>query len=453
MIHFALPWLFGAGVLGAATITALHFLSVRRPPELLLPTARFLEEGRVRAVSRSAQPSDLLLLLLRVAALLLASAAFAVPQWVSRSHRVARLIVADGAMRKDSVALLQGYDANGASNMLTRFVWTDSVDVTGAPSGLRAELSAALPIAVRAATALSAELNDVDSIALHVVAPSSVSANAESWRVWRAVWPGAVHVRQGGTILVPAKPVLRFDGVGADDALRSAFSTRFAESAPRQPGRASQAATRNIVVRRATSAATAAADTSVGAATIVWPESGAPNGWQPMRDTVGAVAAHGRALVASWARASRPSDEALRGARPIAWWSDGAVAATERANGNGCSRDVGIVVPPSSDILLDANADGLMAALTAPCASTLANWAAIPASILTDRLDRTRGAAAAASYFRSAELLGVRSTPGWLAPTLLAIGMILLLVEWFVRARGREAASTREDSRRAGVVA
>ena len=115
----------------------------------------------MRAVSRSAQPSDLLLLLLRVAALLLASAAFAAPQWVSRSHRVAQLIVADGSMRKDSVALLQGGRARVASNVLTRFVWTDTVDVTGAPSGLRAELSAALPIAVRAATALSAELPEV----------------------------------------------------------------------------------------------------------------------------------------------------------------------------------------------------------------------------------------------------------------------------------------------------
>ena len=122
MIHFAIPWLVGAGVVGAAVITTLHFLSVRRPPELLLPTARFLDEGRVRAVSRSAQPSDLLLLMLRVLALLLASAAFAAPRWVSHSHRVARLIVADAAMRADSATLLKQARATSSSETLTRFV-------------------------------------------------------------------------------------------------------------------------------------------------------------------------------------------------------------------------------------------------------------------------------------------------------------------------------------------
>lgn len=451
MIHFALPWILGVGVLGAATITVLHFLSVQRPPELLLPTARFLDEGRVRAVSRSAQPSDLLLLLLRVVALLLASAAFAAPQWLSPSHRVGRLIVADGSLRNDSGAMLQAEDANVSSSMLTRFVWTDTVDVTGAPTGLRAELSAALPIAVRAATALSAEQNNIDSIALHVVALNGASANAESWRVWRAVWPGAVRVRQAVPTSAQTTPVIRFDGVGADDVLRSAFSTRVVERTSRQSLGVSQAITRAIVVRRIASETTSAADAVAGTVTIVWLESGAPSGWRKLRDSASAVAANGKALVASWARASTPTKELLRGARPIAWWSDGVVAAIERAKGNGCWREVGIAVPPSSDILLDSNADGLMAALTAPCASVSVNMDSIPKSILTDSLDRTNGAAAAASYFRSVGVSDVRSRPFWLAPALLAIGLSLLLLEWFIRERGADASTMREDSRRAGM--
>ena len=77
MISFAMPWLFGGALAAALAITALHFLSVRQPRVLLLPTARFVPERDARAVARQAKPSDLLLLLLRVIALLAAGAAAA----------------------------------------------------------------------------------------------------------------------------------------------------------------------------------------------------------------------------------------------------------------------------------------------------------------------------------------------------------------------------------------
>ena len=72
-----MPWLFGGALAAALAITALHFLSVRQPRVLLLPTARFVPERDARAVARQAKPSDLLLLLLRVIALLAAGAALA----------------------------------------------------------------------------------------------------------------------------------------------------------------------------------------------------------------------------------------------------------------------------------------------------------------------------------------------------------------------------------------
>jgi len=468
VIHFAVPWLLGAGLVGAAVITALHFLSVRRPPELLLPTARFLDEGRVRAVSSSAKPSDLLLLLLRVAALLLASAAFAVPQWVSRSHRVARLVVADVAVRADSAALLQGLAAKSSTELLTRFVWTDSVDAAGAPGGLRAELAAALPIAVRAATALSANVRDVDSITLYVVAPTRAAVDTASWRAWRGVWPGAVHVVPPATRPTRQTPAVRFDGVGADDVLRSAFMTRATKSDLPASATDAQPATRDVSVRRAplalatasssfsapapasasasapssslasaAAAASAASSTSArGGVTVVWPENGTVDGWQTANDTVGALAANGVAVVASWVRASTPSPESMRGAHAVAWWSDGVAAAIERPLGRGCVREVGIVVPPSSDLLLDANADGLMAALMAPCAEAASGERTVPPAIVADSLDTSKGAAASASHFRAMEGAGVRSSPSWLSALLLALALTLLVSEWIVRDRG-----------------
>ncbi len=455
MIHFALPWLLGAGVVAAAVITTLHFLSVRRPPELLLPTARFLDEGRVRAVSRSAQPSDLPLLMLRILALLLASAAFATPQWVSRSHRVARLIVADVSMRADSAALMKRARAKSSGETLTRFVWMDSVDALGQPSGMRAEFAAALPSAVRAATLLSAEMLDVDSVELYVVAPSGEDGKSESWGVWRGEWPGAVHV------LLPALPAarqtltLRYESAGADDVLRSAFATRATGLAVTALANGMQSGSRDVIVRRAASAVVATADASSGAVTIVWPEDGVPRGWQSVHDTVGAVAANGVALVASWVRASTPSSTSMRGARAIAWWSDGAVAAVERAQGRGCVREVGIVVPPSSDLLLDANADGVMSALTAPCAgapggaATLSPVTATPAAVmLADSLDTASGAAAAASHFRTIAGASTRSSPSWLSALLLVVALVLLVIEWVLRDRG--AADRGDDALSSG---
>jgi hypothetical protein len=79
VIGFAMPWVFGGALAAALAITALHFLSVRQPRVLLLPTARFVPERDARAVARQAKPSDLLLLVLRVIALLAA-----VPRWPAR---------------------------------------------------------------------------------------------------------------------------------------------------------------------------------------------------------------------------------------------------------------------------------------------------------------------------------------------------------------------------------
>src|SRR5690606_33686669 len=78
-MSFALPWIFALGAATAVGVVALHLLSTRRPPERPLPTARFVPESDLRAVSRTSRPTDLLLLALRVLAVLLIAAAFAQP--------------------------------------------------------------------------------------------------------------------------------------------------------------------------------------------------------------------------------------------------------------------------------------------------------------------------------------------------------------------------------------
>ncbi len=461
MIAFALPWLFALGAVASLGVVALHFLSVRQPPELLLPTARFLDEGQVRAVSSSAQPSDLLLLMLRVLALLLACAALAGPRWVSRSNSTARIVVADVALRGDSVALRRLVDST-AAQVVVRFVWSGASgdsggaasDAVGWPRGIRVDLTAALPMAVRAAASVATAMPDIDSLSLYVVTPTPVRVSADAWRAWRTTWPGAVHLRTSPTTardgptdsIGLSAPRLRFDTSGVDvrvdDPVRAAFNLPAAEPA------------QSIVVRRGeivSRGETSTADPSADV-TIVWPVSGVPPGWRPVSDSSGAVVAHGVALVASWQRTAIPPADGMRGARAIAWWGDGTPAALEYRIGAQCLREVGIAVAPSSDLLLDANARGVLSALRAPCGELAAAAATAAREGVSARVNDSLSAsvtdlerdpmgasvgdaAAPAAYFRADSASRIGSMPRWLTPVLLALALLLLLAEWFLRDR------------------
>src|SRR3954468_19047759 len=89
------PWAFGiAG--GAALIAfALHFIARSRPLAEPLPTARFIPERPIHARTRSIALSDVPLLLIRIAAVLLLAAAIAAPVLAPARGHVARVIVAD----------------------------------------------------------------------------------------------------------------------------------------------------------------------------------------------------------------------------------------------------------------------------------------------------------------------------------------------------------------------
>jgi hypothetical protein len=147
------------------------------------------------------------------------------------------------------------------------------------------------------------------------------------------------------------------------------------------------------------------------------------------------VVARGVALVTTLRRTARATPAVLRASRPIAWWSDGAVAAVERRRGGGCEREVAIPVPAASDVLLATSADGLMSALLAPCAGDRYAGASVPPFIALDSLDASRGAAAPAARFRGTAAAHTTASPAWLAPALLALAVLLLVLEWVLRDR------------------
>jgi|GEM_PF-1048699 len=506
MLTFATPWVLIAGALASAGIVTLHFLSVQRPPVLLLPTTRFLDEGATRAVSRSARPSDVVLLLLRVAALVLSCLALAGPRWMSASATTRQLVVADVALRKDSAALAQSFGA--AQNGATQFVWMDSADGESLTAGLRATLTSALPVAIRAAAAAVAEHPEVDSLRLQIAMVRGTPIDVDGWRAWRTAWPGAVRVLARDAFgaasvtddslraaALSAVPKVVFEQTTADDPVRAAFAIRAATigttsrldwpmqrvvrvvrgsgdvlretpAMTRAPSASSAMAVPDARSnsRRETSSSSTSNSTSsvilsatsteqsVDVVTVRWPSSGAPDGWDAAHDTSGALATRGVALVGTWLRTSGVRVASLHGARPIVWWADGNVAATERATPGGCTRDVGILIPPSNERLLDPDADALLQALASPCAGARGSSTVLPAFIRDDSLDRSRGAAAPAAAFLGKGASNETAVPAWMTPLLLALAIIVLLVEWTLRIRFQRAAADAAARERQAVT-
>ena len=432
MMSFATPLVWWSAVAGSGIITALHFLSVRRPPQLVLPTTRFLAGGDARAVSRTTRPSDVLLLLLRVIALLTAGAALAGPRWDHRDANGVRFIVADRTWQADSVALLARVRASASTSgeraAADYIVWSDTISPDGGLGGMRADLASSFPLALRAVAQPLRGMRDADSVALVIVAPPGGTASSDAWNAWRRTWPGTVQVVD--FTLTGSRPratpvVLETDAIDADDAVAAAYALLGVRAtAARQ---AHDTSARFVLMlrtgRRTDSTRTA------GAVTVLWPEDGVPVGWQPVSDSVGAVAARGVTLVSPMVRRARATATVLRNARPIAWWSDGEVAALERPHGAGCVREVGIDAR-TGDLLLNESARGLLDAFIAPCGEQ--RWP-VPSTVLS--VQAARQPRATGAQLRAGTARDATSHPVWLAPLLLAVAIALLVAEIVVRRR------------------
>ncbi len=491
MIRLLAPGALVAATVAAALITLLHFLSVRRPPVLLLPTARFLSPRDVRAVSRNRKPSDLLLLLLRVLALLAVGLAMSSPNLDSVSSSFANVIVADASWRSDSARLreLAGIDAESDVEV----VFTD-------PSrGMRGELGSAWPAAWRAAAALLADESGIDSVGMHVFAPTAGVESYSGWRAWRLSWPGRVVVHTGAGKAMPdqmpdAMPsAIQVTGGPPDDAVRAGFDmyghttvgSSGMSAGARADGLGSATSYRVLVDRtdrrstvnavdasdiRSTDSSvdTSAAQAEGGASTVLinWPQNGVPAGWTPVSESAGALVVAGRAIIAPWHRSARAPDsmtpgrnrdggnavegtsdapgtpdapiaintpDARSGERVIAQWNDGTPAAIERSvnQSGGCIRDVGLLAPQIGDVMISQAARALFATLSAPCGAGLEP---IPAAISADS-----GGLANSAPVRDLKDVITRKqnlSPSWLPAALLALALTLLGVEQLLRRQG-----------------
>lgn len=430
MIGVALPWVMGGAFAAALGIVGLHFLSVRRPPTLLLPTARFVPERDVRAVSRTAQPSDLLLLVLRVLAVLAAGAAFAGVSWHASAPRVGVVVVADRDVLGDSTTLVRSAQGAAADARAGDAGTSSPVRVARVPRSrvTRDDGVSAAVFALARREAAQLRERGVDSIDLHVLASAPATSDNVAWSAWRSAWPGRV------TLHVPPERV-------ADSTRANAAAVTLVrdDSAWRtdDPVRAALLQ-RGVRADRGQGARDADAVGSRDHVQLEWPVRSAPNGWHAVSDSADALIAGGRVLTGAWRVGAVPdsgvfaADSTLRA---IAWWSDGRVAAVESRRAGGCRRVIAASSDASSDLLLSADADALMRVLTASCLA----MQTVDAAALTRRV--VDGAALAS--VRSLETQDTAFAGGaardpsasWLTIALLALAVALLLVEWRLRDR------------------
>lgn len=488
MLALAAPGYLLAALAASAAVVALHLLGWRRPPAVALPTARFVPHAAVRAVSRQVRPSDLLLLALRVAALLLTGLAMARPAMAPRRAGVARVIVVDASRRVASMT--EAMDSARAHVGAARTISWIRVDssarvVTDSAIGERGEgrgrLGSGMVAAIREAHRLA---RTHERVAIVIVSPFA----AESWdagvEAMRGSWDGEV---------VPVRvPVRVTERVAVRDG-RAEPGREMGEEAPfREPPVAARARTASFAaggtpaarelppvgdpigvafaraldasappvrVRRSAASASDSAWAREGGIVVSWPEERGDDAAALPLETAGttsapddatgapdAVLTTGSVTAAGHFRRSRV---ALPTGTTILRWGDGAPAATEAALGRGCIRTVGVTVSTVGDLVLRPAFLRLVREVAGVCGGgsdtvvddvTLARWAM---GATADSL--TPPSQAGGRDGRGAE----RAVPAGeetLPRALLAAAALVLLMEWVVRRRrgDREGVAPRD---------
>ena len=427
-------WILGGVALAA--LVAAHLLSRQRPEPRVLPTARFVPERALRVTSRGIALSDVLLLLLRGAAVLALVAAFAGPVFARSRGRVARVlaldrsrVVASASGAADSArAYLRDGDA------LVTFDSAAVVTTAGARgaldslaiAGARGSLSAALAAAMREGARLARE---ADSVRLVIVSPLAAEEMDAATSRLRAAWPGRIELVR--VVPVPddslSPGALELQGVsgGSDpDADGIIAGLRLAALRPRGG---------TVRVRRsAPDARDSLWARERGHVLVHWPALDAsPVGWRAREsvDTVGAVAMVGgaRAVVAPVVRRWR-----LSGA-VVARFADGEPAIVDHSVGEGCVRDVAIGIDPVSDLPLRPEFRTIAAAIARPCGGVPTSEATpVSSSMLAVLAGDGPLATAAALRSGGAGSRPAESRSAFQAP-LLALALILLGAEWWAR--------------------
>ena len=354
-MNFAAPAFLAAGIAAALVVAALHFLARQRPRKAVFPTARFIPDRSARAPSRALKPSDLLLLLLRAAALMLLGAAFARPAWSTAHSGTARVVLVDRSRavanateaRDSATAALRDGNALVLFDSGVVVVPKDSLSAMRTTAA-RGSISAALVAAHQAAANLAERFDSVELVIVSPIVREEV--NAASLDI-RGTWPGRARVvrlkaaafdstRRGATVRGDVANALVSSGLGTRDSGGGAR-----------------------VVRGTASRSDSIWASDSAGVLVLWPAAlGVPH------DTIGAVAMGDDVVVSAFARSANVAVESrVPNPEPIAFFADGVPAALEARTKSGCIRTVTIPIPAAGDLVLRESFRRLFNGLTGPC--------------------------------------------------------------------------------------
>jgi len=356
-----MTWLIPSAIAIAAAASlvaiALHFIARSRPVAEIFPTARFIPQRAIHARTRSLALTDVLLLLLRVLAIMLLGVAVAGPLFAA-GRRVTRIVIADRSRAVANIATVRDsarayfrdgdelivFDSSAAR--VAGATAIDSVAVTGARGSLSAALSAASRAAVRVAPR-------TDSIEMLLVSALADDETDDATARIRAVWGGRIRIVRVANAAAPATSGTLEVRAPANDAVAAGLSL-LPMSVFSSPVR--------VVRERVTSEDSAWA--RVGGHVLVhWPVNDSSTNWvhRATIDAIGGVSANGETVVARF-----PRLWSLQGSA-VARWADGEAAAVERAVGDGCIRDVAVLIDDASDVTLRAPFRRFASELVGPC--------------------------------------------------------------------------------------
>lgn len=202
------PWFFWASCGVAAGVAALHLISWELREPVPFPTLRFVPEREVIAAELNIRLSDLKLLLLRLAIVLLLGLALAQPFWVAPDSEarvvlvdVSAAVARDDAWRERVDEATAGADTVIAYAEAPRQIEADALDAAfaagdAAPPALAGNLSAALAAAIREGELLK---NQAETVSLTILSPFPLAGFDAATNRLRTLWPGPLE-----TLRVPA---------------------------------------------------------------------------------------------------------------------------------------------------------------------------------------------------------------------------------------------------------
>ncbi len=433
-MSFLAPLFFWLGVGAAAGVVALHFIVTHQPRSEVFPTARFVPQSPVQAVSNTTRPTDLLLLLLRVLAVLCIAIGLAKPVFTSGRAPLARIIIADissgsnaADVRDSARKYFQKGDILIALDSRPAFVaQPDSLPLQGRSPG-DPNLSAGLIAAIRSAAALRER---ADSISLVLVSPLSSRSWDAATDTIRSLWPGAVRIVPVAPRVdtgAPTRSPLKVDWT-ADDPLR--YSVDLANKAAQFPS--------VQLVRSGNYVDSPAAEL------VHWPRTERPRFARAIPERLfTALVVDDMVVVAPFRTTWEFPADSLHGATVVARWSDGTPAAVQRVTPGECIRSVNIPVPARGDLVIRPEFVGAVRRILMGCSA--AHSGGLLADSLTARL---KGGSAAAP--RNAFQPRVSQQSPY-TPWLLLAAALLLIAEMFARRNLRVPSQEQRETTRAAA--